>query len=145
MRWVCGCCSSAFRESQILPMYVGNTPLSSHPLRVCQVSSIREILGVAVYSWRTATVFLTSRVGPDPGGRCAATAGRVSACLWTPNCCFTGSVQAFTDGLRAWKGLDLVCGPSQRCGRCNRYQIQFAALSTDRYPKQTSRDRKSVV
>ena len=64
---------------------------SSLPLRVGQVSSL------AVYSWRTGTVFLTSRVlaGPIPGGRCAATAGRGSACLWTPNCCFTGGdVQA---------------------------------------------------
>ena len=77
IRWVCGCCSSAFRGSQILPMYVDNTPLSSpptHPLRVGQVSSIREILGLAVYSWRTSTVFPTSRVlaGQSPGRRCCA-------------------------------------------------------------------------
>jgi hypothetical protein len=54
-----GCCSSAFRGGQLLPIYVDNTPLSSHGMQLGQVYSIRQILGFAVYSWRSSTVFLT--------------------------------------------------------------------------------------
>jgi hypothetical protein len=54
-----GCCSSAFRGSQILSIYVNNTPLSSHGMQLGQVYSIRQILGFAVYFWRSSTVFLT--------------------------------------------------------------------------------------
>jgi hypothetical protein len=91
-------------------------------MQLGQVYSIWQILGLAVYFWRSSTVFLTRRLldrAAIPAGN--SHAGRVMACFWTPNCCcYTGLFRGPSTE------LDLICsfprgaedqaGPSFTCG-----------------------------